>query len=62
MIYVTLLNGKEILINENLIETIEETPDTVIKTTTGRKYIVMDKLVDLYEKINSRSNRGFEPR
>lgn len=52
MIYVTLLGGRRILLNEKLIETIEETPDTVVKTTTGKKYIVMEKVNQLYNMIN----------
>lgn len=52
MIYVTFLGGRRVLLNEKLIETIEETPDTVIKTTTGKKYIVLEKMEELYKAIN----------
>ena len=40
MIEVTRLNGTQILVNADLIELVEETPDTVITFTTGRKIIV----------------------
>ena len=40
MIEVTRLNGKGLTINSDLIEMIEETPDTVITLTTGKKIIV----------------------
>ncbi|MDD6656681.1 MAG: flagellar FlbD family protein [Lachnospiraceae bacterium] len=56
MIEVTRLNGTKILINPDLIEFVEETPDTVISFTTGRKIIVkesrqeMKNLVKLYRK------------
>lgn len=40
MIKVTRLNKKEFYINSDLIEFIEETPDTVISMTTGRKLVV----------------------
>ena len=56
MIEVTRLNGTKILINPDLIEFIEETPDTVISFTTVRKIIVkesrqeMKNLVKLYRK------------
>ena len=43
MIEVTRLNGTTVLINSDLIETVEETPDTVISLTTGKKFIVVDK-------------------
>ena len=41
MIEVTKLNGTKLYINEHYIEIIEETPDTVITMTTGRKIIAM---------------------
>lgn len=40
MIKVTRLNNKEFYVNPDLIEFIEETPDTVITLTTGKKIIV----------------------
>ena len=42
MIEVTRLNGKGLTINSDLIEMIEETPDTVITLTTGKKIIVKE--------------------
>lgn len=42
MIDVTKLNGKEITVNCELIEVVEETPDTVITLTTGKKIIVKE--------------------
>ena len=56
MIEVTRLNGTQILVNADLIELVEETPDTVITFTTGRKIIVKESrqeiknLVILYRK------------
>ena len=56
MIEITKLNGQKVLINPSLIEMVEETPDTVISLTTGRKIIVkesrqeMKNLVILYRK------------
>lgn len=51
MIMVKRLNGESFAINEGLIETIEETPDTVITLTNGNKYIVKEKIVDIIQKI-----------
>ncbi|MCT4584019.1 MAG: flagellar FlbD family protein [Peptostreptococcaceae bacterium] len=51
MIMVKRLNGESFAINENLIETIEERPDTVITLTNGNKYIVKEKIVDIIQKI-----------
>ncbi len=56
MIDVTRMNGAVLSINNNLIEMVEETPDTVITLTTGKKIIVKESrqevknLVKLYEK------------
>ena len=42
MIEVTKINGSKVLINPDLMELVEETPDTVITFTTGRKIIVKE--------------------
>ena len=42
MIEVTKLNGKKLIVNAEMIETIEETPDTVISFTNGKKIIVKE--------------------
>ena len=42
MIDVTKLNGQKVTVNATLIETVEETPDTIICLTTGRKIIVKE--------------------
>lgn len=47
MVTLTRLNGQKITINALLIETIEETPDTIITLTTGKKIIVLEKTVDV---------------
>ena len=51
MIYVTRLNGKQFVINSDLIETMEETPDTVVMLTGGNKYILVEPLDILIERI-----------
>lgn len=51
MIYVTRLNGKEFVLNCELIETLEETPDTVITLTGGNKYVVTENMTVLIERI-----------
>lgn len=56
MIEVTKLNDEKFIINCDLIETIEETPDTLLTLTTGRKIIVkesrqlVENLVKSYRK------------
>lgn len=56
MIEVTKINGVKVLINPDLLELAEETPDTVLSFTTGRKLIVKESrqeiknLVILYKR------------
>lgn len=56
MIEVTKLNGIKVTVNAELIESIEETPDTVISFVTGKKIIVKESrqeiknLVILYKR------------
>ena len=56
MIEVTKINGVKVLVNPDLIELVEETPDTVLTLTTGKKIIVKESrqeiknLVILYRK------------
>ena len=44
MIKVTKLNGRELVVNADLIEFIESTPDTIISLTTGRKIMVLEEM------------------
>lgn len=47
MIEVTRINGTRIVINAELIEFIEDTPDTVITLSTGKKMVVKEKSHDV---------------
>lgn len=51
MIEVTRLNDKKLTINCDLIEFIEETPDTVITFSTGTKLVVKEKTEEIKSKI-----------
>ena len=50
VIDLTKLNGNSFILNADLIETIESTPDTIISLATGRKYIVLEKSEEVREK------------
>ena len=52
MIDVTKVNGKKFTLNSRLIETIEETPDTVITLTTGKKIIVKESRQEVKNLVN----------
>jgi len=51
MITVTKLNDRDIVVNCDLIELIETTPDTTLTTTTGRKIIVLNSVEDILQKV-----------
>lgn len=68
MIILTKLGGKEILVNERLIESAKETPDTVVTMSGGTTYIVsetldeiMDKVLE-YNRLSKRDIRSRKPR
>lgn len=51
MISVRLINNEEIVLNSDLIEFMEATPDTVISLSSGKKMIVRDSISDIVDKI-----------
>lgn len=51
MIKLKRINGKEFMLNSDLILLVEATPDTLIVLTDGTKYIVADPIDEVYEKI-----------
>jgi flagellar protein FlbD len=53
MIKLTRLDKSEFYINPDLIECIEETPDTVITLENGNHFLVMEKLRTITERIIS---------
>jgi flagellar protein FlbD len=50
MIKVTKLNGRELVVNADLIEFVESTPDTLISLTTGRKIMVLEELDEVIQR------------
>ncbi len=51
MIKLTKLDGSKIHLNPDLIEVIEETPDTHITLMNGNRYLVLEKSLAIVEKI-----------
>ncbi|SHI80228.1 flagellar protein FlbD [Geosporobacter subterraneus DSM 17957] len=51
MIRVTRLGGEQYVINSELIETLEATPDTVIRLTTGKNVVVKESIDEIIDKI-----------
>jgi flagellar protein FlbD len=51
MINVTCLDGRHALVNADQIETIEQTPDTIISFMSGHKLLVRDAPDDLARRV-----------
>ncbi len=50
MIALQRLNGQEFILNSDLIETLEATPDTVIRLTSGKTLLVKNSIADVIKK------------
>ena len=51
MIEVHRLNGELFLLNSDMIETIDVTPDTVVRLVNGHRYILREKFDDVRRAI-----------
>lgn len=60
MIEVTKINGTKILVNSTLISTVEETPDTVIILTDGKRIIVKENRFDIKRLVKEARQGYFE--
>lgn len=51
MITLHRLNKQEFILNADLIETVEATPDTLVTLTNGKKLIVRDAIPDVIGRV-----------
>ncbi len=51
MIEITRINQKKIVVNAEMIEFIETTPDTIITTSSGKKIIVLEPANEVIRKV-----------
>ena len=51
MIELHRLQKQMIVVNADLIEFVESTPDTMITTATGKKLLVLESVDDVVEKV-----------
>jgi flagellar protein FlbD len=60
---VTRLNGKEFVVNAELIQFLEETPDTVITLVSHEKIVVRESVDEIIKRVieYSRMVRSFPP-
>ena len=61
MIKVTRLNDQEFVINAELIESVEATPDTMIALTNGKKIMVKNSLDEIIERVEAYKRRSTAP-
>lgn len=60
MIRLTRLNHVPLVLNSDLIEHIEVTPDTVISLTTGQKIVVLESAEEVMERVRQFRRSIFE--
>ena len=51
MIRLTRINQVPLVLNADLIEHLETTPDTVISMTNGQKFVVLESSDDVIRKV-----------
>jgi flagellar protein FlbD len=72
MIKLSRINGAEVTVNAEMIETVEATPDTIVTLTTGKKIMVVESVEKVIDKVmayrrsllapaGDRSRRACEP-
>lgn len=61
MIELTKLNDVKLTVNAEIIEFIEETPDTVISLTTGKKLIVKETRQEVTDLVISYKRAIYNP-
>ncbi len=51
MIQLTRLNHVPLIVNSDLIEHVEVTPDTVVALTTGQKFLVLESAEEVVNRV-----------
>ena len=51
MIRLTRINQVPLVLNADLIEHVETTPDTIISMTNGQKFVVLESSDDVIRKV-----------
>jgi flagellar protein FlbD len=51
MIQVTRINHLPLVLNSDLIEHMESTPDTVISLTNGQKLVVLESVAEVVKRV-----------
>ncbi|WP_294374532.1 flagellar FlbD family protein [uncultured Clostridium sp.] len=59
MIDLTAMNNKEFVLNADHIEKIECVPETLITLTNGKKYIVLETVEEVKDRVLKYKNKIF---
>ena len=59
MIDLTAMNNTEFVLNADHIEKIECVPETLITLTNGKKYMVLESIEEIKEKVIKYKNKIF---
>lgn len=51
MIRLTRLNGRQFLVNAELIKFLEETPDTVVTLINGERFLVEENADEIVDRV-----------
>lgn len=51
MIPLTRLNGERFVLNAQLIRTVEQTPDTVVRLTNGESVMVREQMHEIIDRV-----------
>jgi flagellar protein FlbD len=51
MVKLEKLNGTMVVVNADIIESIEATPDTVLNLATGNRFVVKNSVEDVVAKV-----------
>jgi flagellar protein FlbD len=57
MIFLTRFDGTEVVVNSDLIVTVEKTPDTVVTLTTGDRIMVKEPIEEVVERAAAYRHR-----
>ena len=53
MIVLTRLSGTAFVLNADLIERLDCTPDTVVTLVDGKKYVVAEQMADVVDRVRA---------
>ena len=62
MIALRRLNNQPIMVNDDLIESVDANPDTVITLTTGNKLVVRETMLEVQQKIEEHKRKIYGPK